>query len=49
VPRGFFPYQMMSSEGNYKIPESNLINGGLSTANSERYNFVVPDVPWIKN
>jgi hypothetical protein len=39
----------MTIEGNYKIPESNLISGGVSSSNSERYNFVYPNVPWIKN
>jgi hypothetical protein len=49
VPRGCFPLQSMSEDGNYKIPESGLLNGGISSSYSERYNFVYPDVPWIKN
>jgi hypothetical protein len=30
----------MTEDGNYKIPESGLINGGMSASYSERYNFV---------
>jgi hypothetical protein len=48
-PRGYFPYQPMSVEGTYKIPESELYNKGFSKSVSERWNLEIPDVPHIKN
>lgn len=47
--RGFFPYYGMSIDGSYKIPESSVINQGLSVNLGERWNMPVPDVPYIKN
>lgn len=47
--RGFFPYFGMSVDGSYKIPESSVLNGGLSVNLGERWNMPVPDVPYIKN
>lgn len=49
VNRGFYPLQSMSVSGNYKIPESFMQNAGLSSTTSDRYNFLQPDVPYIKN
>ena len=48
-PRGFFPYSPMTTEGCYKIPESQIYNKGFSKSLSERWNFELPDVPYIKN
>lgn len=48
-PRGFYPYQPMSINGTYKTPEALCYNKGFEKSLSERYNFEVPDVPWIKN
>jgi len=47
--RGFHPYYPMSIEGTYKIPESSVHNGGYNVSLSEKQNFVLPDVPNIKN
>ena len=47
--RGFYPLQNMSTEGNYKIPESFMSNAGLSSTTSDKYNFLQPEVPYIKN
>lgn len=48
-PRGFFPYSPMTTEGYYKIPESQIYNKGFSKSLSERWNFELPDVPYINN
>ena len=47
--RGFYPYYGTSTEGSFKIPESGVINMGLSVNLGERWNMPVPDVPYIKN
>lgn len=49
TPRTYFPKSPMSVEGVYKIPESSTFNAGFKKLLSERYNFEVPNVPWIKN
>ena len=48
-PRGYFPYQPMSVEGTYKLPESQFQNKGFRKSLSERWNIEIPDVPHIKN
>ena len=48
-PRGYFPYQPMSTEGTFKTPESQIYNKGFSKSLSERWNNLLPDVPYIKN
>lgn len=48
-PRGFYPYHPMSTEGTYKHPESQVYNKGFTKSLSERWNFELPDVPYIKN
>lgn len=48
-PRGYFPYYPISTDGTYKTPESQLYNKGFSKSLSERFNFELPDVPYIKN
>lgn len=48
-PRAYFPYAPMSTEGTYKHSESQIYNKGFSKSVSERWNFELPDVPYIKN
>ena len=48
-PRGFYPLQSMSVTGESKIPESFIINAGVSSTTSDKYYFEVPNVPAIKN
>lgn len=48
-PRGFYPYQPISSDGAYKTPEALCYNKGFEKSVSERWNYEVPDVPAIKN
>ena len=48
-PRAFYPLYKLSVTGESKIPESSIINGGISSTTSDRYNFNLPDVPYIKN
>lgn len=48
-PRGFYPFHPLTTKGSYKIPEALCYNKGFEKSLSERYNFEVPDVPWIKN
>lgn len=47
--RGFYPLQSMSVSGESKIPESFVVNGGISSTTSDKYNFEQPKVPAIKN
>lgn len=47
--RGYYPYAPMSVEGTYKIPESHIYNKGFSKSLSDRWNNLLPDVPYIKN
>lgn len=47
--RGHYPQLPMSVDGTYKIKESNVYNKGFTTTLGEKYNFEVPDVPYIKN
>lgn len=47
--RGYYPYYPMSVEGTFKIPESQIYNKGFSKSLSERWNNLLPDVPYIKN
>ena len=49
LQRGFFPLQSMSYRGNTKVPSSEVINQGYSSTVGERYNYTLPDVPYIKN
>lgn len=48
-PRSFFPQYPINGEGSYKIPEALCFNKGFEKSVSERSNFIVPDVPAIKN
>jgi hypothetical protein len=40
VNRSFYPLTAMSTDGNYKIPESSVVNTGTSVWNSQRVNFI---------
>jgi len=44
--RGFYPYNAMDMSNN--LPESDIINHGISKSVSNKYYFEVPDVPFIK-
>lgn len=48
-PRGFYPYYGMSTSGTFKIPEALVYNKGFENSVSERWNYEVPDSPYIKN
>lgn len=48
-PREFYPHCPLSVSGVYKTPEALCFNKGFEKSLSERYNFLVPDVPYIKN
>lgn len=47
--KGYYPYHPMSTEGSYKISDSQVYNKGFAKSLSERINVQVPDVPHIKN
>ena len=47
--RGYYPYFPMSVEGSYKILDSQIYNKGFTKSLGERWNSLVPDVPYIKN
>lgn len=47
--RGFYPYDSMCVDGSYKTPEALCYNKGFDRSVSERWNYEVPDVPFIKN
>jgi hypothetical protein len=48
-PKGFYPYYPMSTEGSYKHSDSMVFNKGFAKTLGDRWNFEVPDVPYIKN
>ena len=39
----------MSIDGCYKIPESNVLNGGYGSTLGERWNFTLSEAPYYKN
>lgn len=47
--RSFYPLTELSTDGNYKLPESSIVNTGISSQVSQRVNFIQPEVPYIKN
>jgi hypothetical protein len=47
--RGFFPHYAMSAAGAFKIPEAYCYNEGFEKSLSERWNYELPDVPYLKN
>lgn len=48
-PRTFIPAYWFQADGEYKVPDSNIINVGYNSTTSDKYNFALPDVPYIKN
>ena len=44
--RGFYPYQAADMQNN--LPDSNVINSGISKASGDKYYFEVPNVPFMK-
>ena len=48
-PRSFYPHYPINGDGAYKIPEALCYNKGFEKSVSERYNFIIPNVPAIKN
>jgi hypothetical protein len=44
--RGFFPFQQMDKSNS--LPESTVINIGLSKTTSQKLYFEIPDVPFLK-
>lgn len=46
IKRGFYPLQPLDPKN--ALPESNIINSGLSKSTSDKYYFEIPDVPFIK-
>lgn len=44
--RSFYPLQ--SAKSNNRLPESNVINRGISTSLGNKFYFEIPDVPFIK-
>lgn len=47
--RAFYPLYSRSVTGESKIPESSIMNGGINSTTGDKYNFLLPDVPYIKN
>ena len=48
-PRGFYPYNSINVDGSFKTPEALCYNKGFEKSLSERWNYEVPDVPFLKN
>lgn len=48
-PRSFYPLQQCSPDGNKKVPEASILNGGYGITTGQKVNFILPDVPFIKN
>jgi len=44
--RGFFPLQAINKASN--LPESNVINGGISKSLGDKYYYEIPDVPFLR-
>ena len=47
--RSFYPLSPIRTDGNYKIPESSIYNQGFSATVGEKYHFLQPAVPYLKN
>ena len=47
IKRGFYPLQAMDKQN--PLPESTVINAGISKTLGNKYYFEVPDVPFIKS
>lgn len=49
VPKSFYPKQDMDLRSALKLSESQILNRGLSSTTSRRWNGIVQNVPYIKN
>ena len=49
LSRGFYPLYSRSTTGESKIPESSVSNSGVSATTGNKYNFLMADVPYIKD
>lgn len=49
LSRGFFPLYSRSVTGESKIPESSVMNSGLNSTVGNKVNFLMPDVPYLKD
>lgn len=47
--RTFYPLTACSVDGEFKMPESFVINDGFGKNTGAKYYFTLPDVPYIKN
>lgn len=47
-PRSFYPVASMSVTSSNKVEESAFLNAGYNTTVGKRYNFIVKNVPYIK-
>lgn len=47
--KGFYPLNKMSVNGTDKLPDSKIINGASNITLSNKYNFILPEIPYIKN
>ena len=47
-PRGFYPVSGMSVVSSHKVEESKLLNDGYNSTVGQRRNFIVDNVPYIK-
>ena len=45
--RGFYPLQELTAKN--KLPDATILNGATNVTLSRKANFIVPDVPFIKN
>lgn len=48
-PRTFYPYREVSASSAYNVPESYVLNKGYNSTTSDRYNVMLPRVPYLKN
>lgn len=49
LSRGFFPLYSRSVTGESKIPESSVMNAGINSTTGAKVNFLMPDVPYLKD
>ena len=49
LSRGFYPLYSQSVTGESKIPESSVINSGNSVTLGNKFNFLMADVPYLKD
>lgn len=48
-PRSFYPLSPMSTEGSYKIPESNVINDAFASTVGHKEYVSLPETPYYKD